>query len=221
MGNRFLEELKDESGRWVSEGIITEEQRGKLLGLYLVEQPVSGDKLKESITRWILILSAFLIALGIFSFIAVNWRNLPFYAKYGIIVAGMLVSYVWGYVLRKTEKSRGTGGALIFLGCLIFGAGIFLTGQHYHTPAYNWPCGFILWLLGTIALGCATGIFSLFYLAILLAVIPVFIFPFLVFDEKIGSEFFLTPFWLTVLTTFILFLTGYRIYKKGKKEGTE
>jgi len=218
MDSEFYEEMEREASRWVNEGIITNRQFEEILSFYQKEKPVAKEELRKVITKWVLVFASFLVALSFFSFVAANWKFFSFFIKFTIIVISMLASYISGWYLKEYKKVKRTGESLICLGCLIYGAGIFLIGQAYNTPAYNWPTGFIFWVLGIIALAFVTDIFPLFYFAILLALIPVFGFPFLVFDIKIGSSVFLAPFWLVLITTFVLFFTGYKIYKKVKKD---
>ena len=218
MESKFYEEMESEVRKWVNEGIITNQQFEKILSFYQKEKPVAKEELRKVITKWILVLASFLVALSFFSFVAANWKFFPFFVKLTIIVVSMLASYISGWYLKEYKKVKRTGESLIWLGCLIYGAGIFLIGQNYNTLAYNWPTGFILWVLGIIALAFVTDIFPLFSFAILLALIPIFGFPFLVFNTGIGSSVFLAPFWLVLITTFVLFSTGYKIYKKVKKD---
>jgi len=214
MENKFLELLEKESEHWVREGIITPEQKQKILRSYTQEPPAIESSLKENVNRWILILASFLVGLGIFSLIAANWQYLSFFIKLIIILICMVGSYTGGYILKEHRKAIKSGTALIYLGCSIYGAGIFLIGQHHHTPTYNWTSGFVLWLLGATALAHTTGIFSLFYLVILLSVISIIGFPFIIFNTNIISSFFLLPFWLSLVTSIILFFMGYHLYKR-------
>ncbi|HOK56214.1 MAG TPA: DUF2157 domain-containing protein [bacterium] len=214
-----FEELKKEGERWVSEGLITEQQLEKILQIYIPEQKPSEDELRKNVTRLILIFASVFIGIAFFSFVASNWKYLSFLTKFFIIVICMLSSYISGWYFIEFKNLKRTGEALIYLGQLIFGSGIFLIGQHHHTPAYNWPLGFILWTIGTILLAFSTNIFSLFYFAIVLSIIPVIGFPFIIFDERIISQFFFTPLWIVLFMSFFLFISGFIIYKKGKKQG--
>jgi len=214
---KFPQDLKQEIERWVSEGIISGEQSEKIIGLYEKEKPPLQEELRKDLVKWILVFASILIGLAFFSFIASNWKVLPFSLKFTIIAVSIFLSHLSGWYLREYKKAERSGEALVCLGCLIFGAGIFLTGQHFNTPAYNWPSGFILWFLGTLAVAFAADIFALFYLSILLAIIPIFGVPFLIFDSKFGNQLFFTPFWLVFLTTLVLFIAGRRIKERQGK----
>lgn len=48
------------------------------------------------------------------------------------------------------------GHALVFLGTLLYGAGIWLIAQIFHLSAH-WPAGLLLWSLGALAVAWATG----------------------------------------------------------------
>jgi uncharacterized membrane protein len=217
MDEAVLQNLKQETEKWVSEGIISGEQAERILGFYETEIPPPQEELKKDVVRWILVLASVLVGLAFFSFIAANWKVLSFSAKFAIIAVSTSLSYFSGWYLREHKAAERSGQALIFLGCLIFGSGIFLVGQAFNTPAYNWPSGFILWLLGTLALAFATDIFALLVLSIALAVIPVIGFPFLILGSEFRNQPFFAPFYLVLLTTLLLFVAGHKIKQREGK----
>ncbi len=157
---------------------------------------------------------AILIGAGIFSFVAANWRDLGSVAKVGFITISMTVAYVTGWYLKERMKMPKTGGALVLLGTIIYGAGIFLVAQIFNIRA-NWPDGFILWMLGTIIMAYATETFPLFYLSILLGIIatighPIGIFTF--FNSY--NPFSFTSSFLLLTATLATFIAGWMMRKK-------
>ena len=82
------------------------------------------DTSKKTI-RIIVTIGAVLVGAGIFSFIAANWLEMTKPIKIGIILIFMIVSYGAGWYLKEKSELQKTGDALILLGLIIYGAGIF------------------------------------------------------------------------------------------------
>lgn len=173
----------------------------------------SEDTHKRTI-QIIVTIGAILIGVGIFSFIAANWREMTKSLKVSIIFISMLASYTSGWYLKEKLSLVKTGEALIFLGSIIYGAGIFLVAQMFNIRA-NWPDGFILWMLGCIAMALAIESFLLFYLAMPLGVIALIGHPFGIFTTfGGGNPFLLTSSFLLLAATVSAFITGMAVRKK-------
>lgn len=171
------------------------------------------DTQKRTI-RIIVIIGAILIGAGIFSFIAANWQEMTKQIKVLIIIMGMLSSYAAGWFLKEKRHYLKTGEALLLLGSIIYGAGIFLVAQMFHIRA-NWPDGFILWMMGTIAMAFATESFSLFYLAIPVGIVAIIGHPFGIFGAFTGyNPFLLTSSFLLLAATIVTFIAGWLVRKR-------
>lgn len=160
---------------------------------------------------------AVLIGSGIFSFIAANWRNMGNPLKLSVIVFFMLLTYFAGWIAKEKYTLQRTGDALILLGTIIYGAGIFLVAQMFHIRA-TWPEGFILWMLGVLGMAVTLNSSPLFYFSILLGFIgscgvPFFIYTGL-FDTVNTSTF------LVGISFVITLLIGWKIRKKVLNEFT-
>ncbi|MEK7660048.1 MAG: DUF2157 domain-containing protein, partial [Patescibacteria group bacterium] len=129
-----------------------------------VAVPKQEDTSKRTISI-IVTIGAILVGAGVFSFIASNWQDMGRLLKLMIILVSMLISYGAGWYLKEKMHLVKTGEALILLGAIIYGSGIFLVAQMFHVRA-NWPDGFILWMIGTIAMAFATESYPLLYLAL-------------------------------------------------------
>ena len=129
----------------------------------------------------------------------------------------MLIAYSSGWYLKETLKYVKTGEALIILGAIIYGAGIFLIGQMFNIST-NWPDGFILWMIGTIAMAYAVESYPLFYLAIPLGIIALVGHPSGIFTGFGYNSFLLTSSFLLLVATIITFVTGWIIRKKMPPE---
>lgn len=144
--------LHGESARWEQEGLITPEQRSGILALY----PAPGQGERERFAGTLPILGALLVGAGVILWHAANWPKLPAWLKVAEIYTLILAAYGLGYHLqyRRADYPR-VGQALIFLGALLHGAGIWLVAQIFHIDTH-FPNGFLFWGLGVIPLAWIT-----------------------------------------------------------------
>lgn len=170
------------------------------------------DTQKKTI-RIILTIAAILVGAGIFSFIASNWQGMTKPIKIAVILTAMLIAYFLGWYFKEKMNLLKTGEMLILLGAIIYGAGIFLVAQMFNIRA-NWPDGFILWMLGTIAMAFAVESFPLFYLAVPLGIIAIIGHPLGIFTSFTYSSFLLTSSFLLITATAVTFATGWAIRRK-------
>jgi len=144
---RYATWLREEIKGWQREGLIDEFLADALRARYEVPEP--------QISRLVTILSwfgAILVGVGLILFFAANWEQLPHVFRLVLIFGVILGSYASGYYLRyEPGSSPRVGGALIFLGTLAYGAGIWLTAQMYHLQA-DYYVGALLWAVGLLPL---------------------------------------------------------------------
>ncbi|HII65372.1 TPA: DUF2157 domain-containing protein [Candidatus Woesearchaeota archaeon] len=152
--------------RWQSRGIVSAAQAKKIREMYgagKVKQGEAGSRL----VPFMAIFGAIMIGAGIILFFAMNWATIPRWVKVGAILAAMIASYHIGYVMRF---SRGTfprvGESLIFLGTIIFGAGIWLIAQIFNISSH-WPLGFLYWAAGAAVVAYAVRSVSSLYVAVI------------------------------------------------------
>lgn len=165
----------------------------------------------------IVTIGAILIGAGIFSFIASNWQEITKSIKVLLIIFSMLATYTVGWYLREERGFIRTGNALIFLGSIIYGAGIFLLAQMFNVRV-DWPDGFIIWMIGVIVLALAIDLVYLFYFAFALGIISLagqYISPLLSIINIIDFDYrsFTSPY-LLATSTLLVFLTGLNIRKR-------
>lgn len=183
----------------------------------IVTKEEKEDTQKRTI-RIIVTIGAILVGVGIFSFIAANWQEMTKVVKVLIIVIAMIASYTGGWFLREKWHSPKTGEALLLLGAIIYGAGIFLVAQMFHTRG-NWPDGFILWMIGTIVMAFAAESFPLFYLAIPVGIAAIIGHPFDIFGTLGGYNLFLlTSSFLLLIATIVTFIAGWLVKKRMPPE---
>ncbi|MFE5323295.1 DUF2157 domain-containing protein [Paenibacillus sp. NPDC056579] len=126
--------LEKEGLRWVERDIVTREQYERILLLYEDKKHAIGI---------LPILGSILVGLGILSFVAANWQDIPQLARLAMVILLMVSFYGGGEVFRRREHEK-LGTALTALGYISFGAGIVLVGQMFHLVAYD-ITSFVIW----------------------------------------------------------------------------
>ncbi|HEY3315534.1 MAG TPA: DUF2157 domain-containing protein, partial [Bacillota bacterium] len=157
----FSSALRDESSGWVGRGLISEDQRGSILGLY--PEPVAAGR-----DRLVLILSLLgrtLVAAGTILFFSANWPKIAAWVKVASVLAVIAATYGLGFHLAYRRKDHPRlGQALIFLGALFYGAGIWLIAQVFHFDS-QWPTGFLVWGAGVLPVAWVTSSQPILYLS--------------------------------------------------------
>lgn len=123
------------------------------------------EVVQKKVIRIVVVIGSLLVGAGLFSFIASNWDGIPDALKVMVIVGSMLVSYLAGWYFKQVQANSKTSEALFLLGAIIYGGGLFLVAQIFNISA-NWPDGFIIWMIGVIAMAFALDSFYLFYFSI-------------------------------------------------------
>ncbi len=171
------------------------------------------EDISKQTVRIIVTIGALLIGAGIFSLIAANWQYIPKINKIIIIITSMLISYTLGWILKEKSHLDKTGEALILLGSIIFGGGIFLVGQMFNIRT-NWPDGFILWMIGTVFMGFAINSYAILALSIALGFIALIGHPFELFTGSKYNSFLFTSSLLLLFTTALTYTSGLIIRKR-------
>lgn len=163
----FYRKLKQEAERWQTEGIIASGQKERILARYRQVEEIEAKAGSNKLITTFSILGAVLVGVGFILFIASNWSEITRAGKLGIIFGAMLVSYLSGFYLRyESEKYPKIGAALILLGTIIFGAGIFLIAQIYNITVH-YPNGPLMWGLAILPLAYLLRFKSVLTLALL------------------------------------------------------
>lgn len=104
---------------------------------------------KLSFTKTLLYVGTVLIGAGVLSFIASNWDEIGRTVKLLLIIVLFAACNLTGYKMEKNFPK--TSRSLYYLGCLVFGAGIFLVEQMFHLGT-NSQNAFLWWSLGILPL---------------------------------------------------------------------
>ncbi len=141
MSKSYVRRMARDGRQWVSDGIISEEQYQAIMSRY-------PDRAFNPV-QLISLLGALLVGLGVILFFAANWHEIPRLVRLGLIYGLIGTSYYTGYRLLVHEHRAWLGTSLIFLGTLLFGSGIWLTGQMFHVLWLD-ASGFLYWALATV-----------------------------------------------------------------------
>ena len=164
---RFASQLREEVAEWEREGTISAQQAHAILARYPEDSDYEAARRRQALVVGFSILGAALLGLGIITFFAANWDEIPRGVKLGALVAGVALSYGAGYFLWQRLGYAAVGIALVLLGCIIYGAGVHLIGQIYHLPVDH-PDLTAFWFLGVVPLAYAIRSRPIAVLAIVL-----------------------------------------------------
>ena len=167
----FLIKLEQELDLWLKEGILLPDQKERIIARYRLLKKADEKAGPGKLITTLSILGSILVGVGVILFIASNWSAIPNWGRLFVVFSSMLASYGIGFYLRYEAKSYPrVGAALILLGSLIFGAGMFLIAQIYHITVH-YPNGPLLWGLFVLPLAYLLRFRSLISLAILVLLI--------------------------------------------------
>lgn len=141
--------LKKEVEKWTSEGIVPAGSGDKIRERYLLDDIGLKDRSSKSITA-LAIIGALLLGAGTILLIASNWEAVPKWGKLSFIFIVILAVNHLGYSLRYTKGNYPrVGMALLFLGTLLFGGGIWLVAQIFQITS-RFHSGILFWALGIL-----------------------------------------------------------------------
>ena len=164
--NKQTRWLLSEIDRWTAEQIISPEQAVKLRARYT--EPANA-------TPWGLLVfataGAIVIGLGVILLFAYNWDEIPKFGKLALVFLALIAAHVGGLrLLTRDGWQPKLGEALMALGTMFYGAGIWLIAQIYNIDEH-YPNGFLFWALGALAMAwairsTANGLLAVVLLAI-------------------------------------------------------
>jgi uncharacterized membrane protein len=135
--------------KWVREELVSQEQADRMLAdLRESRRESRSGKFVTAVST----VGAVLLGVGAILFIASNWRELSSIVKMALLLGATAAAYASGYYLKyEFRELPRIGGALMFLGALLFGATVMLTAQIYHVNA-NDHALVLIWLIGILPL---------------------------------------------------------------------
>lgn len=147
---RFRTALTKEVAIWKTDGLISDETAAAIIARY----PVLSRK--STMVGVVTIVGAVLVGLGTLLFIGANWDAIPKLVKLLLILAFTTASYAAGFgLLQETVGRPRMGAALLLLGNIFYGAGIWLVSQMFNLDL-DAQTGLLLWGSGTAAMTLVT-----------------------------------------------------------------
>src|SRR3989338_3684202 len=120
--------LEADSATWVAEGLISAEQRARIL-----DWERGQERPARSLTTILSLTGAAVVVLGITLIVATNWRDIPLMTKLAVGVALLVALYAAGYWVRFGPLARAkSGDALMLIGAGVFLGDLALVSQQYH-----------------------------------------------------------------------------------------
>ena len=164
----FIARLRREIDAWRQDGVVTAEQAQAILARYPEHAPgFEASRRRQALVVALSVLGAVLIGLGVITFFAANWDEIPRAVKLGSLIVGVLLSYGSGYLVWRRSGQTPLAVALVLLGCIVYGAGVHLIGQIYHVSVDN-PNLSLFWFLGVLPLAYVTRARPVMFLAVVL-----------------------------------------------------
>ncbi len=172
----FRRQLLQEAQRWRRDNLISDVQFQQLSDRYEFDR--LDAHAKNRFTLILLTIGCILIGLGILTFVAANWQDIPRIARVvllfglflGVNVAGFRLWHPTGNSSELRESNRAQhrlGEALLLLGSLTLGANLMLMTQLFHIGGSS-DALFLTWGSGVLSLAYGLRLASLGAFAILL-----------------------------------------------------
>jgi uncharacterized membrane protein len=140
--------LLEELDTWRTQALVSTEQAQDILTLYETSDEVSERQHSRTLVT-LMGVAAFLIGLAALLLIGYNWAALPRAVKLLIIFGAILGAHTTGFLLRYRHQTGLLSEIPFFLGCLLYGAGIWLVAQIFHLNAH-YPDGMWWWAVGVL-----------------------------------------------------------------------
>jgi uncharacterized membrane protein len=141
---REYEFLRGELRYLQERGLVDEQQARAIADLYGPREP--ADFIKTVFAFGFL-----LVGLGVLTFVASNWALIP--AGYKLLLITGLYGGSAGLGYWLDTRGNRYAFAVFYLALLVFGAGLFLVAQTFHTGTESLWTLFLLWSLGCLPLG--------------------------------------------------------------------
>ena len=146
--------LREQLEAWVREDLISAHQAAAISSRYPAEPFAVRSQTQRRIAIVFGTLGALLVGLGIILFFSANWQGISPWTKFSLILTATGGTYALGYWLQFRKGYLGIGSAVLLLGGLLYGAGIFLVGQTFNVRAEP-HYGLLLWTAGLLPLAYA------------------------------------------------------------------
>jgi len=141
----FEQRIAAEAKSWADEGLVSPEQADAIAARYADTERV---RRRDRFVRTLAFVGAIGVGLGVILFFAANWDGIPRFTRLAVLVVGIVALYAGGDRLSRVRPR--VGHALLLLGCLLFGASLFLVGQMFNVSPHD-SLAFLLWTAAAAA----------------------------------------------------------------------
>jgi uncharacterized membrane protein len=140
--------LLDELSLWRRDAIVTDQQAQRITDMY----EGAGELAERGRSKAVFTLmaaAATLVGLAALLLIGYNWEDLSRVAKLVIVLGTIALTHAAGFSLRYGRNAPALSETVFFLGCLFYGAGIWLVAQAFHINSH-YPDGVWWWAIGVL-----------------------------------------------------------------------
>ena len=146
---RFRRDLAEVLDRWISEDLVTAAQARRLREYYHLDE--LDAQASSRFVATILVFGGVLIGLGVISFVAANWAEIPPAVRVFCATALLVGCDWWGWQLWSGDRHQRWGSLLLLIGTFMLGADIALTAQWFQVGGSGGGL-FLGWGLGALAM---------------------------------------------------------------------
>jgi uncharacterized membrane protein len=166
---KFRRQLCQEAQNWQTDGLINDAQYQAIADRYQFDH--LDLHAKNRFTLILLGIGSILIGLGIMTFVAANWQEIPRYARVGLLLGLFVGVNVAGFTLwqqpGQDQWQHRLGEVLLLLGALILGANMALMAQMFHITGAAYGL-YLTWAIGVLLMAYSLQLTLLGMVAVLL-----------------------------------------------------
>jgi uncharacterized membrane protein len=129
--------LEGEIAIWRSMGLVDEEKALALLGLYESRESFEARQRSRGVFT-LLALAAALVGLGVLLLVGYNWAQMPAPLKVTAVFGALIGTHAAAFELRYRVGWRRISEVVFFMGCLFYGAAIWLLAQIFQIESSNY-----------------------------------------------------------------------------------
>ena len=159
--------LDDELAAWQSDQLVTPEQADRIRGRYESAAEIV-DRKRSVAVHALFAMAAFLFGIAVLLLVGFNWNQLSREIKLVVVLGVVTSTHLIAFSLRRGGRYVALSEVVSFLGCLFYGAGIWLIAQAFHLDGH-YPDGVWWWAIGVLpfALCLESVLLHLLYVSLL------------------------------------------------------
>ena len=140
--------LDRELSQWQADQVVSADQASLIRGRYDSVDDIS-DRQRSVAVQALFAMAAFLFGLAVLLLIGFNWEELSRTVKLVVVLTVVTSTHLIAFRLRRGGYHLALSETVSFLGCLFYGAGIWLVAQAFHLEAH-YPDGVWWWAIGVL-----------------------------------------------------------------------